>query len=154
MNTTKLALFLSTLFVVVGTISCSSEQDQLTDVSSQLEIDYQMGPEIPLNGEVQTWINNTTNNCISFPPDFGIKVFVKQDEDWLEVPNLVTYANKEPQVLKPKSDLFPTILVSIWPDVSSLNIKMSLDGYALITGHLCEDESHVIEKKIPFVIVP
>jgi hypothetical protein len=143
------------LFFIGINVSCSNELSQPTDIATSIEITYQTGPEISPGGEVLAWINNTTDNCINFPTDFGIKVFVLQGEDWLEVQNLVTYESDEPQVvLEPKGEMFSRNLVHIWPDVSSLIITEPVDSYALITGHLCEDENYAIEKKIPFVIIP
>jgi len=154
MNRTKITLLTYALMVLLGTINCSSELGQPTNIASSIEITYQAGPEITPGGEVLAWIDNTTRSCISFPPDFGIKVFVQQGEDWLEVPNLVTYVSEEPQILDPRGSLFSRTLVHVWPDVSGLVITEPVDSYALITGTLCDDESYAIEKKIPFEIVP
>jgi hypothetical protein len=154
MNITKITLLLYALIVLMGTINCSRELNQPDNVASSIEITYQAGPEISAGGEVLAWIDNTTKSCLSFPPDFDIKVFIQQGEDWVEVPNLVTYLDEEAHVLEPKGSLLSKTLVYIWPDVSNVVIKEPVDSYASITGNLCDDESYFLEKKIPFVIVP
>jgi len=36
-------------------------------------------------------VNNMSDKCITFPFDWGIKVFAKQDTGWIESKNGVTY---------------------------------------------------------------
>jgi hypothetical protein len=151
---TKVKLFMFILFLIGINLSCSNELSQPPDVATLIEITYQTGPEISPGGYVEAWIENTSNRCISFPIDFDIKVFVEQHEAWIEVPNLVTYVGDRPEVLKPKGDALSDTLVNIRPDISALIMTEPVNSYALITGNLCDDEDYVIEKKIPFVIVP
>jgi hypothetical protein len=151
---TKLKLFISILFLTAITAGCSNESSQSSDIAALIEISYQTGPEISPGGYVEAWMENTSNQCISFPIDFSINVFVEQHGDWIEVQNRVTYVGDRPEVLKPKGEMPSSALVNIRPDTSGLTITESVNSYALVTGNLCDDENFVIEKKIPFVILP
>jgi hypothetical protein len=149
---TKLATFL--IFLVAITAGCSNQPSQSTNIAELIDIGYQSGPEISPGGIVEAWMENMSNQCISFPTDFSIHVFVEQHGDWIEVSNRVTYVGDRPELLKPKGDMPSSALVYIRPDTSGLTITESVDSYAVVTGQLCDDENYVIEKKIPFVIIP
>ena len=151
---TKLKLFIIIFFLIGTNVSCSKGLSQPTEVATWIDITYQTGPEIPPSGYIEAWIENMSDQCISFPNDFNIKVFVEQNENWVEVPNLVTYVGDRAEVLKPKSDARSDTLVNIRPDTSGLIMSKRVNSYAFITGNLCDDKSYKIEKKIPFVIVP
>lgn len=155
MKTTKHAtpfILISVLTVIV--ISCSNTSSQSVDVASLIDVMYQTGPEISLGGTLEAWINNMSSNCISFPADFGITVFVKQRGEWIEVSNQVTYVGDRPEVLHAKGDARSDTLVYIKPDTSDLALTEPVEAYGLIKGTLCNDENHVVEKKILFVIAP
>jgi hypothetical protein len=129
----KLCTFL--VFLIAITTGCSNKPSQSADI-------------------VEAWMENMSNQCVSFPLDFNIRVFVEQHGDWVEVPNRVTYVGERPKVLKPKGDIPSSALVYIRPDISGLTITEPIDSYALVTGNLCDDENYAIEKKIPFLIIP
>jgi hypothetical protein len=148
----KLGTFI--IFLVVIATGCSKKPSQPTEIAALIDIDYQAGPEISRGGIVEAWMENMSDQCISFPLDFNTKIFIEQNEDWTEVPNRVTYIGDRPVLLKPKGDIRSSALVYIRPDTSGLTITESVDSYALVTGNLCDDENFVIEKKIDFVIIP
>jgi hypothetical protein len=124
------------------------------EISNLLIIKYHEGPEIQLNGHIQAVIRNTTNYCIVFPVDLGIKLFVNQDGKLSEINNYTKYIGNQNQYLNPAGEKNDLISVSLDPDTSGLLITDSMMFYAEITGHLCDDESVIIKKKIPFIIVP
>lgn len=138
---------------IVGSLGCSNRSSLPTDISEKISITYQTGPEIPASGYIEAWIENTSDQCISFPNDFNIKVFVEQNQDWTEIPNRVTYQGDRPQILEAKGNNQSDTLVNLRPDTSGLDISAPVNAYALIRGSLCDDEDFKVEKKIPFTIV-
>jgi hypothetical protein len=153
-NLASLNLGTLLMFLVAVTAGCSNEPSQPAEIASLIEIVYQTGPEISAGGSVDAVLENKSNQCIHFPVDLNTKVFVEQHGDWIEVENQITYLGDSPVLLQPKGDIWSSTLVYIQPDTSELTVTEPVDSYALVTGNLCENEDVVIEKKIPFVIIP
>lgn len=139
--------------IAISGCSNSSEQ-QIANIADSIDVSYQTGPQIEVHQDLTIWIKNQTNYCISFPPDFGIKVFAEINKNWQEVPNLGTFLGNQPILLKPKGDIFAETSLDARPDVSALALTQPTNFYVLISGNLCDDENVSIEKKIPFVVVP
>lgn len=153
MKSTKL-FFVLIIIAIISISSCSELSGQSTEIADFIEISYQTGPEIEVNQDLTVWLKNNSKYCISFPVDFGLKVFVEKDNGWFEIQNLGTFLGDQPILLKPKGDIFSENVIDVRPDVSNLSLNKSTNFYALLSGHLCEDETKVVEKKIEFVIVP
>jgi hypothetical protein len=134
--------------------SCSHASEQPVVISDSIDVEYQPDQQIGINEDLTIWITNQSKYCIEFPIDIGIRIVAKQTGDWIEVPNLVTYSGNIPIQLKPKGDVFSKKAVIVWPDVTGLSLVDPTDFLAIITGHLCDDESTVVEKKIPFIVIP
>ncbi len=122
----KLCTFL--VFLIAITTGCSNKPSQSADIATLIDVGYQTGPEISAGGIVEAWMENMSNQCVSFPLDFNIRVFVEQHGDWVEVPNRVTYVGERPKVLKPKGDIPSSALVYIRPDISGLTITEPIDS--------------------------
>ena len=149
--TFKFAIVIMTLAI----ISCSnSSEEKNANIADSIEVSYQTGPQIGVHQDLTIWIKNQTDFCISFPPDYGIKIFSETNNGWKEVSNLVNYLGTEPRLLQPKEDSSSEDSVFARPDVTSLGLVKPTNFYVSISGNLCDDKTVLIEKKIPFVVVP
>jgi hypothetical protein len=149
--TFKLALVM--MAMAIGGCIGSSKQ-QIANIADSIDVSYQTGPRIGVNQDLTVWIKNQTAYCVSFPPDYGIKIFAETSDGWTEVSNLVTFVGNQPRSLKPKGDIFSERSIDVRPDVSALMLSQPTNFYVSISGHLCNDETVLVEKEIPFVVVP
>lgn len=124
------------------------------ELSNSLVITYYEGPEIQIDGHIQALLRNTSKYCIVFPIDLGIKLYMVKKGNITEINNYTAYVGDHKRYLNPKGDLNDFISVSFDPDVSRKTVTDSLKFYAEITGHLCDDDSVVVKKKIPFIVTP
>jgi hypothetical protein len=124
-------LYIFIVFLIAIATGCSNKASPSTDISTLIDIGYQTGPEISAGDTVEAWMENMSNQCVSFPLDFNIRVFVEQHGNWVEVSNRVDYLGDRPQVLKPKGDMPSSALVYIRPDTSGLSITEPVNSYAL-----------------------
>ena len=149
-------LFVTTLLLIL--VGCRNETLTPTptpdEISNSLIIKYYEGPEIQIYGHIQAIVQNTSDFCIEFPIDLGIKLFVDQNGTVSEINNYTKYIGNQKRVLNPIGERNDFISVSYDPDVSGLIVTDSMTFYAEFTGHLCDDETVIIQKKIPFNIVP
>lgn len=150
-------LFMFFVFVVWTACmsGCSNSKEQeATDLSALVDIQYEIGPEISKQEILTVWLVNQSSSCISFPLDYGIKVFAETGEGWTEVPNVIEYKGTGPNLLKPKGDIFSQRSIVVKPDLSSLTLAAPTRFYVEIQGHECADDSHIVKKEIPFTVVP
>ena len=84
---------------------------------------------------------NTSHERIAFPFDFRARILVEIGDSWMKIPNLVKY--------HPSKNV-----VGLQSDFSGIVLQENTDLVVAITGHLCDDDSIVIEKRVPFVIKP
>jgi hypothetical protein len=135
--------------------ACSdSYESQIENISDFIDVTYETGPQIGQHEILTVWIENQTDFCISFPLGYGIRNFVETSDGWKEVPNLGKFVGTEPRLLKPKNDFFSEDTVNVRPDISGLGLTKPTNFYVTISGQLCDDESVLIEKKIPYMVVP
>ena len=159
MKSKNLGLSLFILIMTIVLSDCSSPSTpQSSDIANSIDVSYITGPQVDLptgvNPLLSAWITNQTKYCINFPPDYGIKVFAETSDGWTEIPNRVKYISDHPVLLKPKGDIFSQHSLDAQPDLSALTLTQPTNFYVEISGHLCDDEKVIIEKKIPFVVAP
>jgi hypothetical protein len=135
--------------------SCSSSSDQQpVNIADSIDVSYQTGPKISTHETLTIWIVNQTNYCISFPPGFGIRIFAETNNGWVEVQNTGKYLGSDPSLLKPQGDIFSQGIIDAQPDISQLAITKATNFYLEISGHLCDDDTVIVKKEIPFIVVP
>jgi hypothetical protein len=134
-------------------LSCSKQTIEPEVISESIKITYQDTGPIAGN-PVDALLTNTSKYCIKFDLLNGVKLFAKQKEKWVEIPNLVEFIGTSTITLMPEGNLSSEASVIIGPDTTTLIITTPIDAYALLTGHLCDDETIQIQKKIPFTIDP
>ena len=89
--------------------------------------------------DIYLYVVNKTDDCIVFPYDYGLEVFIKVNESWVKVSNLVEYANTESRPLTSFSGIWPDDIIFIRPDYSSISdqptdIKIVLNAYLCNNG--------------------
>ena len=146
-------LILSVVIAILSGCNKPSQNSLPQDIADSLLIEYQSGPEIPVYGHIEALLNNPTSFCIVFPPDLGIRLFLEQEGSITEIHNFTKYIGDQSRYLEPAGHQ-DFISVGFDPDISDLGVLEATEFYAEITGHLCDDDSVVIIKRIPFVIVP
>jgi len=142
------------LFLIVALCSCASPEDKNQGISDPIVVTYITGPEIEMTDLLDFWVKNTSDECIVFPFDFGAKILLDNNGSWIEINNLARYHPEEDIYLRAAGNIFSENAVGLQPDYSSIVLQENTDLLVVITGHLCEDDSVIIEKQIPFVVKP
>jgi hypothetical protein len=152
-------IYVSVIFLAL--YGCSSVQNSnltLSDnIANAIKVTYQTGPQIQTNEALNFLITNTSKNCIAYPIDFGLQIIMEQNGKWITVVNTVTYQAQTGQnevLLNPVGSLFTQKIVGAQPDLSNITLTGPTNFQAIITGHLCNDKSVVIEKRVPFIVSP
>lgn len=115
---------------------------------------YQTDSEINKSEYLTIWIQNRTNKCISFPPDFGARIFAETESGEIEVPNLMKVIGDKEWIFDPQNEISLENPLNLRPNILELSLSKPTNFYVLISGHLCNDEQTVINKKIPFTVTP
>ncbi|GEM_PF-5965189 len=145
------SLFIITLFWS----ACGSNLNQSPkDIAESLDVIYIYGPDIKHGETLSLWVENDTEYCLDFSPNYNIIINVKIDKSWIIVSNSINFLNDKPDILMPVDDPASISFVDVLPDLSEYQLTKPVEAYVVISGHLCDDESFVIEKKIPFTITP
>jgi len=147
-----LKLLIILIFILTGGCSTLSNQP-LDNIADLLEVSYPAGSEVSQSQVLSVLISNQTNYCFSFPPDYGAKLYVNVNNNWMQIPNKIKVIGDSPVLLQPKGDIFSEGYINVFPDVTNIKSVNSMELYVLISGHVCNDSQFLIEKKIPFTVV-
>jgi hypothetical protein len=88
--------------------------------------------------DIYLYVTNKTNDCVVFPYNYGLEIFMKVNESWVKVNNLVEYANTENRPLTSSSGIEPDDLIFIRPDYSNVPGKPS-DIRIILNAYLCKN---------------
>ena len=146
-------IILIPLIILIG-CNRSTLFPKYDEISDSLLVTYQTGPEIHINGYIEAIVDNITSYCIVFPTNYGIRLFFEGTNGVEEIQDTTTYIGNRPNYLKPIGDIESGFYIVFSPNVSNFQISKPTEFFAEITGHLCDDNSVIIKKKIPFVMVP
>jgi len=124
------------------------------DIAKLINISYKIGPNVSDYKVIEVELNNTSNYCIEFPPDYGIKIYMDENGKITEIGNNTTYIGDKPRYLQPKGNIASKRGILFSPRVSDQKIIDSIIFYAEVTGQLCNDPSIIIQRKIPFSVSP
>lgn len=150
----KIILFFWITFWILLITSCSGQKGKSTPTiqsgsDSKLKIELFKYPGLPKlhkeGGTLAFGINNLSDEIIVFPNDFGIKIHVKKDSDWIPVENLDGYTEGDnllpPRYVSPTGlSFFVTPKVS--PVETTILVRISIKGYVKgktaekITGYI------------------
>ncbi|MGB8213993.1 MAG: hypothetical protein WCE68_10590 [Anaerolineales bacterium] len=148
------------LFLVI--CGCSSGQNRNSasshdSIADAIKITYRKGTEVQIADPLYFSITNTSTDCISYPIDYGLKIIMEQNDKWAAVADTVVYQSQPGQnevLLDPEGGVFSERVVVAEPDLTNITLAGPTNFQAIITGHLCNDKSVVIEKRVPFVVTP
>lgn len=143
-------LFFAILFAC---IACTSSLDK-SEIAELIEIDYPMGKEVILEQIFPAYyieIHNLSDQCILFPVDYNIKLFMKNGDQVAGIKNSVIYHGNEIK-LSSKGTYFADNVISFKPDLKPTDYSPSTRFYATIQGHLCNDKSIQIDKSFEFSV--
>jgi hypothetical protein len=143
-----------TLLIAIILISsgCTPALKQIT--GADLELAYASGPVIKSTEYLNVFVTNMSQGCVEFSHDFGLKIYFTQNGSWVETGNMVRYPDPKPIELQPNGGLFDDTAVSLRPTLSGEEITGPITLKATIHGNVCNNPSSVIEKDIPFTVVP
>jgi hypothetical protein len=99
---------------------------------------------------INLYIENISPSCIVFPKDYGVRMFVNRNGNWMEVPNTVVYEGPETITLETKVNALSHYDggTSVEPDLSTLNSQIgSLRLRVYSVGQLCSNDI-VSEKEV------
>ncbi len=142
------------IFFLVILVGCNKDTPSPEEVSNSIILTYQTGPAIHIYGNVDSTLDNPTNQCIVFPTDYNLKIYKDSTIETTEIKNTTAYIGARPYYLRPVGEIESTLFVTFSPDLTGSTISEPTSFYAEITGHLCNDESVIIKKRIPFIVIP
>lgn len=134
-------------------VSCNSINSP-DNLAEMIEISYLSATEITSGQSLSLTIINKSNYCITFPAGYNLKVFANINGEWNELTNLARVRGNKPNNLMSGGNIDSVGFIDALPDISNYGFSHPTDAYVLISGHLCDDENFIIEKEIPFTIVP
>lgn len=68
----------------------------------RLSMPESLGNRLKIGDWVSVMVTNHTQGEIAFPPDYGLKLYIYQEEEWVEVENNMTYVPNEEKYLPPE----------------------------------------------------
>lgn len=143
------------IFSIIVLTGCNQEKlnPSPQTISESLTMTYHTGPSISRDDYIEVYFENPTKYCIKFPKDYGIRIF-SDEKNSTEIENNTIYFGSNPRVLGPKGSIGSIRSVVFSPDLSNELINKPTKFYAVITGHICKDNSIIISKRIPFLVNP
>mgnify|MGYP007068807750 CR=1 FL=1 len=123
----------------------------IKDVNDSLAVTYldfmsegQIGSSISLD------IRNSSNNKIGFPDDWGVRIYLKTDDVWMEVSNKTTYYQTHEIVLEPANDEFGSVGSTIAnPDI--LNESNPVTIRVIVVGNIMNGDVLTDEQAAAYV---
>ena len=143
------------ILIVVFTIilcGCSAPKSP-AEISDLIKFEFPEGNTISQNGDLNILIHNYSDKCIVFPVDYGMKIFMKQGKEIIQLKDKINNIGDEIK-LEPVGEIYADDFIDFEPDLSSITINDTSEFYATIEGHLCDDDKMVIDKTIVFSVKP
>jgi hypothetical protein len=144
-NRNSLFIFLTSILLIClcSCIHESSESKFISmvgiDFQHYLDITILSGLPIKPNTVIDLYIKNKTADCVVFPYNFGVRLFVYKNNSWIEIPNNIIYASQKDVILDPREELNFDALVSLQPDYSKLGVMPNkYQMRVVMIGHLCK----------------
>lgn len=139
------ALLLCTMLLVSCSKSSSEKRDSFAEVIKVNDLNTKLRVYAPesvndfkIKSGVTIVIDNLTNDLIKlYPPAEGIKLFVKSNNGWMEIKNLMNYhpSSSEIGIAPPHDNLPGGSMFSVSPDVSErTTVRIVLIGHIYQNG--------------------
>lgn len=145
-----IAFFSLVIFTLVFCVACTSTPNA-DEIAGLIEIDYPMGQELILGQAFRVGIHNYSNQCVFFPADYNIKLFMQNGNKETELGNLVTYYGKDRE-LTSGGTFFADNVIYFMPDLKLMDYSSSTIFFATIQGCLCDDKDTIIIKTFDFSV--
>ena len=108
------------------------------EIKHNLDVTLLETSPIKLFTTVPLYVVNKTSDCLVFPFNYGVRVFVLQNNNWIEIPDVIKYADNHDVILDARNGLYPDTMVSVNPDYSKLdNISGQLRMRIVVVGRQC-----------------
>jgi hypothetical protein len=108
------------------------------------------------NESIALLIRNISDTQIVVPPDFDTKIFVRTDNEWIEVQNKTVYLNESPFTLEPNKNFDATKIASfvVLPDLPDYSVPSEIRIF--VVGTLIENgkESKKVASYIDLTLNP
>lgn len=150
-KTIQILLVFSLMIIVF--FGCSVKDENSPSASNIIKLTYNNGSQIRDGESLTVWMKNTSDDCVIFPHDFGIKISYEKDGKTYKVKNNVEYLPNTDKILDPAGSVFSEHEVFINPDLSNIKINGQTDFEASIAGYTCKNHSSV-DARILFSVVP
>jgi len=98
-------------------------------------------------------VRNSSENQITLAPDFGTRMFIRTDKEWVEIENKITYKN-DPSTLDPSDDWYADKTVSpivgrVLPDYSvQYDIRIFVNGDLMENGKASKKVGSYIDLRL------
>jgi hypothetical protein len=110
------------------------------EVQHYLKITNLFQSPVKPNTSITLEIANKTPGCVVFPYNYGAKIYIFNNSDWIEIPDNIEYADHADIVLDPRGGLDPGAIVTIRPDYSKLGEFSNRQRMRVfLIGRLCEN---------------
>lgn len=153
MTTSKIVCAVIVMATICSTLSgCAATPMPVS--GEDLQITYATGPMIPATQYLAVFITNMSMDCVEFPDDFGIRIWYRDGATWKPTGNLWEYESPQHNRLERHGSPYDTTSFSLKPDLQGIDSKAPVDFKATIKGHACNQASEVVEKDIPFTVMP
>ena len=117
----------------------------------RLDVLPQSGNTNENNSIIAIHIENLTNKVIVFPANKAISIYSHKDNEWVTVPNIVQYPQKN-DVLAPTNDFPAGEVVSIVPSIDNMNSSQTIK--VIIIGYFEGDQNNLIGADIDILLLP
>jgi hypothetical protein len=142
------------LITVLAIILCSCVKKATgAEIDNLIQLDFPHGTTLSQNNELDVEITNNFDQCIVFPVDYGLQMYMKQGKNNINLKDKSEYTGDDVK-LEPEGKIFSENVIILTPDLSSVKVTSDSSFYATIEGHLCNDEKTIINKTIPFSVSP
>ncbi len=155
-----LVLCLLASCIVLSGCQNASNEDQFhkeinIDITHNLDFTLFEKPPIIIYTGVDLYVVNKTSDCIVFPYNYGVRIFVLQNDNWIEIPDVLQHAFDHNVTLDANNGPFPDAVVSVNPDYSKLgNISGQLRMRIVVVGRQCVNGVPVDQEFADFIEVP
>jgi hypothetical protein len=144
--------FLLLLMTSVILYGCKTPPNS-KDLSDAIEVYYYGTSEIKPPDALTIQIRNASSYCMAFPYDYQAELYLLDGNKRKWVNNLASDGvYRRDQELPPGNVNIGFITAR--PNLDGLDVSRPLDFVFVIIGNLCEDENIVIQKEIPFTLIP
>ena len=141
----KYSYIFFSFILIASLVSCrQSKGTSLEDNPSSIPIiDFVDITEITdgekiYDDQLNFYVENKTDDCVVFPYDYGVEIYTKDENNWLQIPYLGKYMSETTITLTPYFGEHPTDVIFVLPDYSVLNERPERIR-VIMQAKLCND---------------